>query len=293
MKNIRTIEEIVSLDDEFFNFDRGVFSLISGVWICSNVQDYIFRDPLEDFAITYGTFLDFVCLSPEDLIASFTIDDAGFVAFRKPDNPNETYTVENIETLLNILENQNPDYLRNYTEKVTPLITKIRMLLTATNKVELNEYVNIFSQLSEDDKSHLVNIFINFFETGMYQRTWKGPGNHWPLTYESTQGSCQEDIEIKIPPLLNDISDLVANLSPDALQIYLRLPVIDYDLETNVFIAQSESLTTFESNTRIGDLCIGYGSRLMIYSSYFYLLSLNLSVEGFDLAKFNPSSTHR
>ncbi len=270
------------------------FWLISDVRVCPNPVDTLL-EPHRDFAIAYGTFLNFVCYSPEELTESFIITDT-FTAFRRPDRPDEVFPpgdefLNAIDQLLETLQTQDPESLPHYTERVQPLIDKIEQGLSDEQEIQVESMELIFENMEETDRLLAERIFKDFFEAGMTQRTWNGSGTPYPMKYEQTRELDLEEIENRMTPILNDIREQAEKLSPEAKIILGRLPIVDYD--EGVFFRRVDPLLNFEKMTREGEFCIGYGSRLMIYSGYFYLMAIGTIIDNFNIEEFDPQSTHR
>jgi hypothetical protein len=260
------------------------FNLVSDSFVCPN-QTTIFLEPREGLTITYGPFLNIRCYSPEELEASFIVTDQ-FVAFRKPDRPDEVFTENEVNDLLDMIEEQDPEFHA----RTRDLVVKIRRGLSQTTEITPEIVQEQFERLIPEDRVSASKIFEDFFLAGMTQRTWSGTGP-FPMKSDQTEGSSLQEIEIKMTPILNDIQDQYNKLSPEGKAVLNSLPVVDF--ENGVFIRRTDPLLDFGKQTREGNFCIGYGSRLMIYSGVFYLSALGVVIPGFSLDEFEPESTHR
>ena len=283
-----------SYQDSFPNFRtvRGLknnltipqFDLNRDLVSCKRKLD-IFLEPLTDFVITYGTLRNFVCYSPEDLENAFEMDEeTGFISFRRPEKPSETFPEQNIKELFQLLQTQNPRSYNNFTIKAAPFLKKLSKILGIAlvgDNLEL---------LTDEDQEHVTKLLMSLFYAGMYQRTWKGPGNPYPLKTHETTGSCQEDIEGQMPPELNNVMDEFEKLTQDGKKIVNKLPLIYKASEGSIY---SDNIIRFVNTTRRGDYCVGGGSQLMIETPYYYLRKMGIIIPDFDYPEFEAESTHR
>jgi len=247
------------------------FDLNRDLTACSRKQD-IFLEDLVDFVITYGTLRTFVCYSPEDLENAFELDEeTGFTSFRRPEKPTEVFPKKDVKELFQLIQTQNPASYRNFAIKTTPLLKKLSKILG------LKLTGDNLDLLNDEDREVVIELFVALFRAGMYQRTWQGPGNPYPLKTHETTGSCQEDIEGHMTPELNNVLDEFEKLSPDGKRIVEKIPLIFKASEAHVY---SDNVIRFMKETRKGDFCVGGGSQLMIEFSNKLLLREHICVFG-------------
>jgi hypothetical protein len=260
------------------------FELIDQVEVCPDIHD-VFYEEHKDFAITYGTFTNFNCFSPEELTAAFIVNP-DIVVFRNPRELNTIFSIPLVEDLLEIIHQQRPQDLPNFERRIRPLVRKITMGLNFLNKNQLNIVENEFRKLVGPDREHIIELFEALFRAGMYQRTWKGPGYPFPMKTVETRGSCQKDIEKKMTPELAKIDEEYEKLQDKKL--------IDKTLllySANEIYPQQ--LMDFVRQTAAGNYCVGGGSGLMIETAYHYLQTLGIDISDFDYQEFEKISTHR
>jgi hypothetical protein len=268
---------------------KPTFNVVSNVHLCPNHRD-IYLEPITDFAITYGNFLDFRCYTPEELTSAFQVSGT-YVSFVNPLVPNVEFHLADIEQLLDTLMSIDSRYLPNYRARVTPLKNKINLGLRLSASINLTNIRHQLTQLSSSDQQHLIAIFRNMFSAGMYQRTWQGEGYPYPMTYEETKGFCTNDIEMRMTVPLNNIADEVLLLSPQGHQVYSSLSAINYI--DGDFVRITMPVTRLIDDIHSAEMCIGFGSSLLVYTGYFYLQALGYTIDDFNITLFHPESTHR
>lgn len=264
--------------------EKDGFRLSTRPSACKNKTDYYYED-YEDFVITYGNLLDGICYSVQDLTGSFVVNSPDDYNFRRPDRPDRTFTFREIERLYSILTQQNPNTIPNFRESIRPLIEKIKPVFSRPP----SEFTDV-KKLSPEDQEIFIEIMIDLFEAGMYQRTWKGPGHPFVYKKEETHGSTPEQIECAMNPSFARIIDGQEKLSENGRKLLKVIPAIAKFKPMEV---SSFKLWEFLELTTIGEFCIGYGSGLMIETATAYLDALGTYVNDFDYSQFNSESTHR
>lgn len=138
------------------------------------------------------------------------------------------------------------------------------------------------------DRQHLIEMLYAYFETGMYQRTWKGPGFPFPIKFSQTKGSCQDDIDVMMNISIIKISDEYEMLSEEAKNFVDTLPLID--LKNQV---RAKYLKELLDEITEHDFCVALVSGPFIETAYHFLTLLDENIDGFDIETFETLSTHR
>jgi hypothetical protein len=267
-----------------YNITNPRFFLVNQIDLCPNRED-VYGEEQRDFAITYGTFTDFECYSPEELLGAFIIENDRPL-FRIPTRTARVFAPEAIRQLLQTLQQQHPSLLKNFTHRTTQLIRKIVGIFNETNVINLQESMKQLQELKGSDREHSINIFRALFDAGMYQRTWKGPGFAYPLKSNETRDSCLRDIEKKMTPEF-------AKIESEYDKITKKDVIEDLPLFFSVTELYPQKMMAFVRQTAEGNACIGGGSKMMIETGYNYLKILGVKIDGFDYSEFEGRSTDR
>ena len=158
---------------------------------------------------------------------------------------------------------------------------------------------DIFTSLTSKGKKHLINMLMNLFYAGMYQRTWqirtkpesrtrqtKRPSiqtTNFPMRTVETRGSNLPEIERKMTPTLNNILNEFELLLPEEKNVVEELPIYGFP----------ERLIEFVVEVLKGNFCIEAGNSLMILTAYYYLKQLGVKIDNFDVKEFESTSTSR
>jgi len=257
------------------NINKPSFNILNRPELCSTQHDINF-EPFEGLIITFGTYLDFACYSAEDLEQSFIVSDV--VLFRDPWRPQHVF--RNVEDLLLILRSEG---------LFESLARKIERGLQRTGDLEEDRIQTEFDQLSPDGRKLAKNIFESLFYAGMYQRVWRGPGYPFPMKTIQTSGSCLENIEAKMTPLLSKIRIDFEMMNPNDQNIIEKLPM----LYVNIDEIYPEKIMDFVAEVGSGNFCIEMGNGLMISTAYHYLRYLGVRITDFNIDNFETASTSR
>ena len=267
------------------NLQTPMFFLVRNSKNCPNQQDNLLEDFNEELAITFGTFTDFHCYSPEELFESIIVNvPEGYARFRIPDRPNETFTSPQVKQLHDLLQDKR-DLIRYYKPRLDRLFDKITS--GAEFLFGLEELENLVRTIS--DRNGIIRLFTDLFEAGMYQRRWSGTGPY-PMTFAETRGGTQSDVDVRMTPVLNQIRDIYNGMSVPDKAIIDQLPMMNY---TGYFFDTEYKIIPFINLTCAGDFCVGYGQAYMVYTGYFYLRALGVQIFNFNLGQFEATSTHR
>jgi hypothetical protein len=225
--NFELIERIrASFNEEKFAFNNRFEN-------CKNSSDFYMLEPFHGFIITFGTFFNFVCYSPEDLAASFRVPTPrtlrNRMQFSKPDQPAFSFTNEQVKQLETIIVNQNPVNYPQFRIRTEPIREKISIGLTTT--LGEDEIVEVFEEwrrrasedanqggssedanqggssedanqggASEDANQDgqnmvekMISIFMPLFYAGMKQRTWAGGDVPYPMSKRDMQQGVPQD----------------------------------------------------------------------------------------------------
>lgn len=299
------------------NFVIERFDFNNNPKICPDRCDIALRNELSEmlFFLIFGSFFKYFCFSTDDLDISFKtnfVEDEGIVlyVFGNPYNINSEFTIEQLKQLSKLMAEQDPEAFGNrelLNEMLQPIKSKINNGLAAGLKIP-NIKV-IFAKLMEKvasgnleaikDREILIKLFIELFYAGMYQRTWKGPGNPYPMTLAETRGSCQEQIDINMTTPINEFLDEFEeevegrtreHLSKKMKNVMLNAPLISNAGREEPF---TMTIVEFVMTAKKAEWCVGSGSANFIETAYFYLTLLKYKIPDFDMSKFDPESTHR
>lgn len=278
-------EDIEMLPNIRSNLDTQEFHVLLNGAACLNPTDLVNETPFaETWAVSYGTFTDFVCWSIDDLNHAFTSAN-GEIIPRRPDRPNEIFTRRQLTKLYETLNSQDPRFIPNYTQQITPFTQK---LLTLLRRPVTNELRSL-----TEDRNRLVSLFTHLFNAGMYQRTWQGPGHPYPMKYEQTRGCNLNVLAVNMTPELGMLMLDYAALTPAAKDVIDGLKSLSYNEADKQVVETTSELIAFIRQTMNDKACIGFGSAYMIVSAYQYLKDLGVTIPGFDITRFETRSTHR
>ena len=308
-------------------FDQERFEIYTKFDMCKanpgvHPVDNIYMEEYKDFLIAYGTYFNLKCMSIDDLIASFVKRELNNVvidvAFRKPYDTT-LFTGNQVKELQTLLVDQPDSFTSDFVEKRSKLLAIIALGLRNTLTVE-NATAFLTEYMKQTDSETIQNIetfkkmLTHLFNAGMYQRTWKGPGNPYPHTKEEadvfTQNvSSQACIDLTMGPELSSFLEEYNSLSPNFMNFVSNFPSI-YAVVANPYqitpygqsmvnmIEQVIGLRDDSGELRSkpsyqGSMCVGGVSKIMIYSAYVYLRAMGLNIAGFDIERFYPESGHR
>jgi hypothetical protein len=267
------------------------FDILADPELCPN-QETLLGEPVNELELTlmFGTLRSFRCYSPAELENAFIVDPSRLYAeFRKPENPRESFTRDQIVKFESMLRGANLHDYPEFRQAVQPLIEKMSLGLNILFRNGMQVGAERLRMIPERDL--VERFFQRMFEAGMTQRRWLGPGNPYPMKYAETRGGCQADIEAGMTPILNDLLDILNSLSPESRAILENLPIVDY--VSGLFGTRDMNIRTFLENIRNAEFCIAFGSSWMITTAAFYLSALDKTIPGFDIRQFEIESTHR
>ena len=242
-------------------------------YICENSENSYLENVRDvDYYISYGTLINRRCYTIEELKGSFYRQDEKRYVFSHPENPNQVFTEAEINELILLTWHSDIPEMHQFAIWLSRAMEAFR------------EYAKI-ENLSEQDRPVFIEILLNVFEAGMYQRTWQGPGYPYPMKTEQTRQEC--DIPVLMTPSLNNIYDLVQGLSPDGKMIWGHLSVADR------YGPSSQRLAPIIEDIRKAEYCIAMAQYFLIGSGYYYLTKLGVTIPGFDIDQFETMSTNR
>jgi len=253
---------------------------------CDRQEDY-YGEQFSDWVIAYGNLEEFKCYTPDELTEAFIMED-NIARYRIPETPHLQFPIKAIKELQKIIVNQNPNIITDFNRRIQGLRNKLNML---TKTVGLNITIN--NPSDPKDRELLYHFFIQMFEAGMYQRTWKGPGHPYPLRSSETFGSCQSDISLAMTTPLNNMNDDLEAMNPELSNHVKKLACL-WSAKDKSFMA--ESLKDMLKNIRDGHHCVGGYSTVLIETAYYYLTMLTnvqTLLPNFDYELFESLSTHR
>lgn len=247
-----------------------------------NYQTYINLTPIEDTKtkmIAYGTLSSYALFELDELIEGCYKDkDDINIKLRYPNNPTNYFNETELVLLKNLITYFPP------CEETLTLSQKIQEILDSEKESEVDKVIiNMFMSLDEKDKDKLYQALILLFETGMYMRTWKGPGFPYPLKEQDTR---QGDPAEAVSKHLILVSNLMKEMSPEAEHLLLSLPMCFYN-QREIEITNRNLLESWEAIIK-SKACIRMISIKLIGTAYHYLFILyrykipNLNVKEID-----------
>lgn len=260
------------------------FAISTNTKLCKSKKDYYYED-YDNFVFIYGSRLDGKCYSVEDLMGAFIVNDPEDYSFRHPENPSILFTYEQVKQLYDIIQQQDPWKIQGFAQKTAELVAKLTPVFSLPPKEILH-----VKNLSPSDREIFLQMMVDLFEAGMYQRTWKGPGHPYIYRREDTSGSSLEQIECAMTPSFAKISHAQEMMSVEGRKILKVLPAVKRANPLEIYYYK---LWEFLELTVQGQFCIGVGSSIMIETAVKYLEIFGRRMKDFDYDRFEWESTHR
>ena len=267
-----TTDTSSKIRESLLKFDKKIFRIGNLDIKYNNTTDVLGNEIVPDRnTISYGDLSCMRAYSVEELQHAFWDPTDHRYVFRKPDDPQNVFTEEEILYLRQRL--LSPDH-QKFSRFIDLAINSIRF-------VELDD-------LNPEDKEHIREILEVTFEVGMYQRTWKGQPSAYPMKKEETQAD--SDLPLLMTPGLNRIHDLIQELSPEGYNAWSTIPVII----DKRFSVGSECLAGIIEGIRHATTCVAIGSSKLILTGWYHLhFTYHREISGFDINQFELETTHR
>lgn len=245
------------------------------------------------------------------------------IIFRRPFAPG-VFTDTEVRQLSNVLHQQcdniGPTF-RDDREELSALIaTGLLKGITLQNtekiiRVYMDRVVE-GDEVAKKDLKHFKRFLEHAFDAGMRQRNWDGPGHPYPHLLSQTnvwkydpveQLSPQDKINMYMSPELSGMMEELRGMSPEFREqvenfpsimnirndnfstFHVMLPElarkllgIERDEEDQSYIKSSDAQN-----------CVAAYSPFLILTAYTYLKTLGYAIPGFDILRFESSTTHR
>ncbi len=276
---------------------------------CANEDTITTLDETADmgiFIVGYGTMFEYFCYNLDDFLDSFReypiegLEGVTAFRFRKPNEPAQDFTTEEIQGLVRLLENY-PNM-----EGVPAILEHLRNgLRRAREMTDYDRQILVtFNGLPGTDKPIVREWLHQLFNTGMYMRKWKGPGNPYPVLQQDTQGpdpniKVNEQLQIlgyhpvarkpngNYPPF--SVSGITARLSKDGQKFVNDLRSIEYvrgDENVRTPRQQTRTIGYYLDRVRKGNMCIRMASSIFVATGFYYMgVFYGENIPGFDPAQ--------
>src|SRR4029078_3271299 len=148
----------------------------------------------------------------------------GVYKFKKPNNPNFTFTIPEIENLITLLKSCPPN------DNITVLLNTIdQCMIDNRDKISLDEkYKKELGCLDDQTKIHIKNWCRTLFKIGMYMRRWNGPGYPYPLKENDTKGEFIHHFTL-VTAENNNLTNLLDKMSKRGREFCLNLKQCEYN----------------------------------------------------------------
>lgn len=239
---------------------------------------------IEVFMVCFGNALKYYTYELEELTNAFhRADDTRAMEFRRPENIRTKFTMEEIESLMQLLRcfEMSPGIV-NLSRRIEEGVIDAREKITGDDniKTQLNTYNPAIQGLVRDFVRQI-------FYTGMYMRRWLGPGHPFPVKADETRG---KEPDAKVTEHLGiaiEILKQIQDLNPAAKTMCMNFKLCEY--RTDGGIEHGNVNFRHEWNRVIlGEACIRMASTKFIGTGYHYLRILfretipGLDVKGID-----------
>jgi hypothetical protein len=250
------------------------------------------------FIIGYGTLFEYFCYDLDDLVENFReypvegLENVTEFRFRKPEQPETDFSVDEIEGLVNLLSKYPT------VQETTEVIENIRNGLRQVREMtQYDKQISItFNNLPERDKPLIREWLYQLFYLGMYMRRWKGPGNPYPTQRKDTQGP---DPNVKVNEELTTLGyyplakgqktgygGITTQLSKLGQKFVDELRSIEYirgDEGIREPRQETKTIGYYLSRVRKGNMCIRMASSIFTGTSFYYLkVFYSEVIPGFD-----------
>lgn len=252
---------------------------------CYNETTAVMFDDTKDlsnYIIGYGNIKrDYLGFGTVELESYFSVGDDGEFKFAKPipDLPSgksEYFTFEEVRLLKSLLIQYSDE-----NEDIPIVIEKIDAGIAANvqSDAKAKRFRDFVRDFNDEVKELLKTTLILLFESGMYARRWKGPGNPYPLAAEHTETPMSEDeINSNLSIALATYNDQLIKL-PSSLQSMIysscTYKLVNGNLErlNNLSIRDLlHKLAGTSNNSTDGSAaCMRVGSAIVVGTAYYYL----------------------
>lgn len=236
---------------------------------CSINQTTLLGTDINDtttFMVCYGTCLKYHTYELAELQSAFyEDDDTLIVQFRRPHNPKELFTLNDIDNLQSLLQSFPP------TPDITSLFNKINhIMISLRDTIESDLIIkNNFTPLLPTDKTLFNDFLKELFFTGMYMRKWLGPGHPYPIDEQSTLDKhYSPDYNVSVH--LTQCQTLINSMSNSSKKLYKSLFICQYNNKGTIDVGREKFKSLFDIVIK-GEECIRMASTRFIGTGYHYL----------------------
>jgi hypothetical protein len=230
------------------------------------------------FMICFGTAPKYYVYEPEELTGAFYRDDeTGIMEFRRPENINAKFTLNDIEGLRRLMTFFPPSPENN------ALIATIDDgLIDAKEKIAYDDVARTRLLPFDENTRQLIRMFLKqLFYTGMYMRRWVGPGAPFPLKTETTKTTKEPDA--KVTEQLGIGIEYLTQMGKAAKHYCLNLKICEYNKNGGIDHGNL-SLEREWENVIKGTQCIRMASSKFVGTGYHYLRAIfRETIPGMDI----------
>jgi hypothetical protein len=257
------------------------------------------NDP-DDPTLSYGIQKNYQCYQASELEGSFREYD-GIFQFRIPDYLPENggpsvFPVESIKQLQKIILDE-----ANH-ENLLGLLKQIQIGLQATKSARVRTYTfkQEYDRFNSQQQMIIRKYLAWMFVYSMWMRFWKGPGYPWPLKKVMVEYALTRAIGKRASPQERDehvfIQDGIrtriiemAESDPDLIKWINELVAVHYDFANGDSHCASYTIKEKMDQIALGSECMGFGSDIILKTSYYYILYILGIEEGpaFDSFIYN------
>jgi hypothetical protein len=234
------------------------------------------------FMVCYGTINKYATYELSCLNDAFYKDETTqMILFRHPENPQITFTTEDIEILLGLLKSYG-----NQTPEMIELIKTINsVILNMKDAIAFDGVARNYLNKFGSETKMLIRDFLNLtFYCGMYMRRWDGKGP-FPLKSETTNK--KELPDIKVSEELMNGKNLLMKMGSNASNYCRNLRLCEYRNDGKIDSGDA-TFGRYWDNVCNGNECIRMASSKFIGTGYHFLRVLfGEIIPGVDTARID------
>lgn len=223
---------------------------------------------LSIFMVGYGRPGSYYTYELADLIGAWYRDqETGGMEFRRPDNPDQRFTISEIESLERLLK----CYPTN--DEIEKLLALIAEGLTdLKDKISHDDEARRqLAGFTSEEKRGVEQFLKHIFYTGMYMRRWRGPGHPFPLAEHETQN--RPDPHDTVAKQLGIGIELLKSMRPSVRNFCFHLNICEYTRSGHIDIGNFNFQHEWDQ-VIIGKQCIRIASARFVGTGFHYLRSL-------------------
>ena len=231
------------------------------------------------------------CVELDSLFDTLEItDENGLYLFRDASNQTgepRSFTLEELNNIKDALVQARYPIKQAYIDKMNFYIDEFKVQQSS----EFQRILPLRSwyRQSDNNKSILKQVFIKYFEIGMYMRQWKGPGNPYPLLKRQTGETVealgrtpewvQTNVDKAIPIFTNELDKL-----PEILRTLIWSLPVYYVGDDGQPEKMNRTIQSRYNQVTSGVFCIRLASAPWSYTGAYYLKFVTgENIAGFDL----------